>query len=236
MKHVKIALAASLLIGALAAPAAAMFRGQASATMTLQVADHFTTSQPQSPSALPPANRSPQAEPSPPGPAQPDGLSGTNPPNQRTGNKPLGGGSLRALLGVHGPFGHIPDLLETRRYAVRFSAPWPGRLQIFWYATRRGGHARVLLARGVANYDFAGPGRARIVLTRRGRKVLSAAKQRLQIQAVADFLPAGTAHRSNFLRRRFTLDPHAAANDPPDLTAAVAGRLRSLSPRMPSAD
>jgi hypothetical protein len=219
MKHVKIALAASLLIGALAAPAVAMFRGQASATMTLRVADHLTTTPLPQPPVLPPANPNAQTEPSRPGrgpgDGEPKGPSRTNPPKQ-IADEPLSSASphplLSRLIGVHGPFDHIPALLKTKRYALRFFAPWPGRLQIFWYAARRGAGARVLLARGVANYHFAGLGRAWIVLTPFGRAVLSATKEQLRVQAVADFRPAGTAHRNYVVRRRFTLDLQLAAS------------------------
>jgi hypothetical protein len=187
--------------------------------MTVQVADHLTTSQPPQTAALPPANpTTPLTEPAPPGSAHQDGAphgpSGTNPPTQTSGDQLLDSASLHArlarLIGVHGPFGHIPALLKTKRYGLRFIAPWPGQLQIFWYAAKRGAGARVLLARGVATSDSAGPGHAWIVLTRRGREVLSATKQQLQVQAVVDYRPADTTHRNYLLRRRFTLDLQAA--------------------------
>jgi hypothetical protein len=109
---------------------------------------------------------------------------------------------LRRVLSVHGHAGTIRGVLNHAGYSFSFSAPSPGRLVVAWYFKPKHGR-RVLVSTVTLVYHSSGRATAKVVLTTRGRRLLSGAR-RIHLTATATFTPTGhhaiTSSRSITLR------------------------------------
>jgi hypothetical protein len=108
---------------------------------------------------------------------------------------------LRQVLAVHGKAGTIRGVLNHAGYSFAFVAPSPGRLVMAWYYAPKHGH-KVLVSKVTLVYHASGRATAKILLTARGRRLLSGAR-RVKLNATGTFTPAG--HRGITMSRAITL-------------------------------
>lgn len=123
------------------------------------------------------------------------------PPPTPSPPRPVHGGPTRAqiraallrLLTPRGRPARIAALLHRSSYAVRFTAPSTGKLEIDWYRVVAGRHhrrQRILVASARVSVKRAGTVTARVRLTRRGRALLRNAPS-LRLTADARFTAIG---------------------------------------------
>ena len=139
-----------------------------------------------------------------------------SPPNSGSppkGGSPPNGGSppkvtsaqIRALLatalGAHGRRATIGALLKHGGYSFAFAAPSAGRLVISWHRAGKHGH-RMLVASVTFAFHKAGTARIKLVLTGRGRRLLSGASK-IRLTAAGGFTPVGQGATS--ATKRITL-------------------------------
>ena len=98
-------------------------------------------------------------------------------------------GLLRNVLAVHGKAGTIRGVLNHAGYSFSFAAPSPGRLVLAWYFAPKHG-AKVLVATVTLVFHSSGKATAKIVLTSKGRRVLSGTR-RMKLTAKGSFTPSG---------------------------------------------
>ncbi len=98
-------------------------------------------------------------------------------------------GLLRNVLSLHGKAGTIRGVLNHAGYSFSFTAPSPGRLVLAWYFAPKHG-AKVLVATVTLVFHSSGKATAKIVLTSKGRRVLSGTR-RMKLTAKGSFTPSG---------------------------------------------
>jgi len=123
------------------------------------------------------------------------------PPPTPSPPRPVPGGPTRAqiraallrLLTPHGRAARIDTLMRRSEYALRFTAPATGKLEIDWYRFVAGRHhrrQRILVASARVSVKQAGTAIVRVRLTRRGRALLRNAHS-LRLTADARFTAIG---------------------------------------------
>jgi hypothetical protein len=110
-------------------------------------------------------------------------------------------GLLRQVLAVHGKAGTIRGVLNHAGYSFSFVAPSAGRLVIAWYYAPKHGR-KVLVSKVTLVYHASGKATAKILLTSKGRRLLSGAR-RVKLTATGTFTPAG--HGGITMSRAITL-------------------------------
>lgn len=103
--------------------------------------------------------------------------------------------ALVRALAAAGPAATLGQLLEEGGFVASINAPSPGQLLISWYLVPKGAHLTkakqpTLVATVRSTLKHAGKAKVKIALTRKGRKLLKAAK-RIKLTAKGSFTPAG---------------------------------------------
>jgi hypothetical protein len=97
------------------------------------------------------------------------------------------------VLTPSGKAARIVSIIKAGGYAYRFTAPSLGTLVVDWDATVKG--KKVLVAARSGMIHSAGKQREKLKLTRKGRKLLKAARS-VHIVDTARFRPTGTTATS----------------------------------------
>jgi len=96
--------------------------------------------------------------------------------------------ALSKVLKPSGKTATTKAILKARGYSFSFAAPSAGTLVIDWYATVK--HKQVLVATASVVFHAAGKATAKVKLTGKGRKLLTAGKS-VKISTKATFTPVG---------------------------------------------
>jgi hypothetical protein len=147
----------------------------------------------------PPNAPTPPSNPSGPGGNPSGGHSGgqTGGQNGGQGGSPSSGNGnsakIRALLAnalaVHGKGAKIHALLKHGGYSFGFAAPSRGRLVISWYRVATHGKS-LLVAKVTVSFRKTGPAKVTLVLTGKGRTLLSGMRK-MKLTAKGSFTPVG---------------------------------------------
>jgi hypothetical protein len=109
------------------------------------------------------------------------------------GSVTLSASKIRALLlkalAVHGKAGTIRGVLNHAGYSFAFASPSAGHLVVSWYYTPKHGR-KILVSTVTLVFHAGGRATAKVVLTDRGRRLLSGAR-RVKLTAKGTFTPAG---------------------------------------------